>query len=293
MLAALGKTALRALAQKMGQKRGTNGTASAALPIEIERTAEAPSSELIAAYVKHLGGDAKAYKGKVPPHLFPHWVMPVATDGLANVPYPLTKILNAGCRLQVNAPIPLGERLIVRAALVSIEDDGRRALITLRVFTGPSAAPQALEVEIRAIVPLGGRGGDKARDSGEKPRVPLGAREIQRSRLPADAGLSFAKLTGDFNPIHWVAPAARAAGFRNVILHGYGTFARTFEALNRGLFSGDATRLKVLDARFTRPLVLPHDVGFYVNGDEAYVGDAPGGPLYMSGRFETRPFDSA
>ena len=31
------------------------------------------------------------------------------------------------------------------------------------------------------------------------------AREVQRTRLRADAGLGFAKLTGDFNPIHWLA----------------------------------------------------------------------------------------
>ena len=293
MLAALGRTAARALAQKVGSKRPPNGASLPSWPVEIERTADAPSSELVAAYVRHVGGDARAYKGKVPPHFFPHWVMPVAADVLSGLPYPVTKILNAGCRLQVNAPIPLGERLVVGAALVNVEEDGRRALITQRVFTGPASTPQALEVEIRAIVPLGRGGGDKKRDAGDKPRVPLAAREIQRSRLSSDAGLSFAKLTGDFNPIHWVPPAARAAGFRNVILHGYGTFARAFEALARGLFSGDPARLKVLDARFTRPLVLPHDVGFYVSGGlpgEVFVGDALGGPLYMSGRFETRPF---
>ena len=116
--------------------------------------------------------------------------------------------------------------------------------------------------------------------------MPEGYREIGWLKLNANAGLSFAKLTGDFNPIHWVAPYARAAGFRNVILHGFGTFARCCEQLNRGLLGGDVRRLRVLDAKFTRPLVLPHQVGVYVHQRSVCVGDGVEGPAYMTGNFE-------
>jgi hypothetical protein len=146
--------------------------------------------------------------------------------------------------------------------------------------------------EIYAFVPLakpsknGSNGGGKPAKS-EKPRVPEGCHEIAFSKLGADAGLSFAKLTGDFNPIHWVGPYARASGFRNVILHGFGTFARACESLNRGLLGGDVRKLKLLEAKFTRPLVLPHAVGVYVRQREVYVGDGIQGPAYMTGHFET------
>jgi acyl dehydratase len=79
---------------------------------------------------------------------------------------------------------------------------------------------------------------------------------------------------------------ARASGFKNVILHGFGTFARCCESLNRGLLGGDVRKLKVLDAKFTRPLVLPHAVGVYVRQNEVYVGDGIEGPAYMTGRFD-------
>ena len=106
--------------------------------------------------------------------------------------------------------------------------------------------------------------------------------------MPDSAGLDFAKLTGDFNPIHWLAPYARASGFRAVILHGFSTFARSIEALNRSRFAGDPSKLTVIDARFSRPLVLPARVGIYVTNDGGiWVGDAPGGGAYLEGRFET------
>jgi acyl dehydratase len=79
----------------------------------------------------------------------------------------------------------------------------------------------------------------------------------------------------------------RASGFPSVILHGFGTMARTLEALNRGVFAGDVTRLKKWSCRFTRPLVLPGKAGVYVLGNEVFVGVAHGGPAYLVGQFAT------
>ena len=67
----------------------------------------------------------------------------------------------------------------------------------------------------------------KAAKKREPSRVPGDARELSFWNLSASAGLEFAKLTGDFNPIHWVPAYARASGFRNVILHGFATMETT------------------------------------------------------------------
>jgi acyl dehydratase len=285
MLATLGKTAALAFAQRIAPKR-THTPPITPSPA-VMRSFAAPPPELLDAYVRHLGGDPKAYRDSVPPHFFPHWAIPVAAETLTGLPYPILRVINAGCRMQVNAPLPRGERLEVRAQLTNIDDDGKRALLTQRVVTGTSSQPEALVTEIHAHVPLKKERSEPGAPRREKPRVPEAVREISFSRIPADAGLSFAKLTGDFNPIHWIRPYAKAAGFRSVILHGFATFARTVEALNRGVFGGDVHRLHVFEARFTRPLVLPHEVGVYVERDQVFVGDAPNGPAYLMGHFET------
>src|SRR5690606_12288746 len=154
--------------------------------------------------------------------------------------------MNGGCRMQVNSQLPLGERLSVTARLRSIDDDGRRVVLQQHVVTGTADQPEAVVADFFAIVPLPRKRDDGAqaeaagdkRPRKDKPRVPAGAREIGFWRLPANAGLDFAKLTGDFNPIHWIPRYARASGFRNVILHGFSTMARAAEGLNRGLFAG-------------------------------------------------------
>lgn len=297
VVAALGRTAFAALAERLGGAT-RRGTPTVPGP-EIRASVPPPSPELVAAYVREVGGDPKSYRGAIPPHLFPQWSFPLAARTLEGLPYPLLRVVNGGCRMEVRAPLPAGEVLDVRAHLASIDDDGKRAVLRQHVVTGTKSAPDALVVDFYAIVPLASKpdGGATRRD---KPRatVPDDAREIARFRLRRDAGLSFAKLTGDVNPIHWASAYARASGFRDVILHGFGTFARAAEGLVRGLFGGDVHALAALDAKFTRPLVLPADVGLYVRsvergagrarGDEVYVGDVAGGPAYLTGRFETR-----
>jgi len=287
MLVTLGKTAVRALLQQVLPARPITPVATPGP--ETMRSFPPPSRRLLDAFVTYLGGDVDAYRDIVPPHFFPQWSLPVAANVTANLPYPIARVLNAGVRLQINAAIPRGEALHVRAQLTNVDDDGRRVILTQRVITSTKSAPNALQAEIFAFVPLKKSAKEDKKTNGEdtRPRVPEGAREVAFYSLPADEGLSFAKLTGDFNPIHWVPAYAKAAGFPNVILHGFGTFARAFEGLTRGLLDGDPRKLKLIDVKFVKPLVLPHRVGVYVHDHEVFVGDGTGELAYMTGRFDT------
>lgn len=274
----LGGTALAALLQKVRP----NGAAPPALPApELVQTIPPLPADLIRDYLRHVGGDPGAYRGQVPAHLFPQWGFPLAARTLRGLPYPLLRVLNGGCRLEIRQPLLAGEPLRAAARLESIDDDGRRAVLCQRVTTGTAADPEMLVAWLYAIVPLKSGGGSR-----EPARVPSTARELAYWRLPADAGLAFAMLTGDFNPVHWVQRYARASGFRSVILHGFATMARAIEGLNRGLWAGATDRLRTFDCRFTRPLLLPARVGLYVDGGSVWVGDAPGGPAYLTGTFE-------
>jgi hypothetical protein len=290
VLAALGGTALEAGLRRLGLSRPTGGAASAPGP-EVVAEVPAPTAALVRDYLRFVGGDPAAYKGRVPAHLFPHWGIPLAAQTLRGLPYPLMRVMNGGCRLQLNAPLPSGQPLRVRARLESIDEDGRRAVLRQRVITGTVSVPDAVVAEIVAIVPLASTGNGAGGSGAPKPRkevarVPAGARELAFWRLRPDTGLGFALLTGDFNPVHWVRPYARALGHRSTILHGFATLARAVEGLNRGLFAGDVDRLASIDVRFTRPLVLPAKVGLYIDGRHLTVGDAPGGPAYLDGHFQ-------
>ena len=280
VLRTLGEVALSALA-----KKPAGGPVPAAPGPWIEATLPPRSAELIRDYVRHVGGDPASYRGTVPPHLFPQWGFPLAARAIADIPWALTRVMNAGVRLEIRSALPADEPLLVKARLESIDANERRAILTQRIVTSTPSTPEAIVADLHAFVPLGKKEKGGAREA--RPTVPGDAREIAFLRIPANAGLDFAKLTGDFNPIHWIAPYARAAGFRATILHGFGTMARAIEAVNRRVFAGDARALRLVEVKFTRPLVLPAKVGVYVKSDGGlWVGDAPGGGIYLDGRFE-------
>jgi acyl dehydratase len=283
VLKALGQTAIAvAFPKKSGEAPSVPG------PTIVLRT-PGPSKELVRAYVRNVGGNVGNNKNEVPAHLFPQWGFGPAGQTLAGVPYPLAKTVNGGCRFKQNAPIPIGAPLDVTAQLVSIDDNGKRAVMEQRIVTGTPDHPEALVAHLYAICPLprpkdAPRGPKKAR-----PTVPADAKEVAFWRINASAGLDFAKLTGDFNPIHWIPAYAKVSGFRSTILHGFGTMARAIEGLNKDVFAG-GTPIRTWDCRFTRPLVLPAKVGLYVRDDadgtrRVWVGDAPGGTAYMEGSF--------
>ncbi len=256
---------------------------------EFTATVSARPNALIDDYIRHCGGSPSWYRGQVPAHLFPQWGFPLLAKTLDAVPYDLRRVLNGGCRIEIHKPIPRGEPLQLRARLVDIDDNGSRAVLQQQLITGTASAPDAVTSTLFAIVPL-----RKSKDGKKKEpkRVPLDAREIAAWKLGPKAGLDFAVLTGDFNPIHWIGPAAKAAGFKNVILHGFSTLGRTIESLNRTVWSGDVRRLRTVDAQFTKPLILPAKPRVFLAGNQFAVGMAPGAPAYLLGTIETEsPYD--
>ncbi len=264
---------------------------------EVIATIDPLPADLIKDYIRHVGGDPSAYKGLVPAHLFPQWSFPLASKTLRGVPYPLLKVLNGGCRLLINEHVPAGVPMQARGRLEGIDDNGRRAVLHQRVVTGTETNPEALIADLYAVVvhdkktrERNGVEDDPAAKKKQKARVPHDAEELARWKLSSNAGLDFAKLTGDFNPVHWVGPYAKAFGFRNTILHGFSTMARALEGVQRSVFAGSVHAVKTLDVQFTEPLVLPAKVGLYLADDQGegrriFVGDAPGGPAYLTGTF--------
>lgn len=286
VLAMLGSTAVTALRRAVTGKV-PSGVGELPSP-EIHATLPPRPRDLIRDYVRFCGGDPNSYKHTVPPHLWPQWGFPLAGKAISKVPYPLHKILNGGCRVEVNAVIANDEPLEVSARLLSIDENERRAVLESEVVTGTAANPRAIVGTMYAIVPLGG-GAKSGAKKPEPERVPLDAEELARWKIPSDAGLAFAMLTGDFNPVHWIPQYARAFGFRNTILHGFGSMAKAWEGLVRSRYGGSVTAIREFDVKFTKPLVLPAKIGLYLQSteepgcDRFWLAVAPGASPYLSG----------
>lgn len=78
--------------------------------------------------------------------------------------------------------------------------------------------------------------------------------DVQRLNLVMYAGAS-----GDFNPIHWNEPFAKAVGLPDVFSHGMFTMARIGQFVTDWI--GDPGAVKRFKTRFTLPVVVPNETG--------------------------------
>ncbi len=213
----------------------------------VDRTFNPPSRKLIEHFLTWSGAD-DTDSDHIPPHLFPQWALAVTSALAGQTRYPMSGGLNQGCDLIINGKLPLDEQLRVRGEMVSVEEVNGKARIQTRVRTGTSGQPDILVADLIIVVPLGGKKGKKsAGDSQEEPSF-----ETAGSwQCNASDGLDFAILTGDFNPIHWLTPVAKMSPFKGKILHGFGSFVRSYEVLARD------DDIREITVRFTRPVPIP------------------------------------
>ncbi|WP_182112839.1 MULTISPECIES: MaoC/PaaZ C-terminal domain-containing protein [unclassified Actinotalea] len=103
-------------------------------------------------------------------------------------------------------------------------------------------------------------------------------------RLGADVGRQYAEVSGDRNPIHTSALAAKAFGFPRAIAHGMYTAARALADVGPAA-RGDAYRW---DVEFAAPVLLPGTASVRVSPDDDGYGfvawDARRARKHLEGR---------
>ena len=117
---------------------------------------------------------------------------------------------------------------------------------------------------------------------GDLPQVtepaPVALSELTRWYAPADIGRRYAKVSGDYNPIHLSAASAKLFGLPSAIAHGLWIKARALAVLNSHL---PAANVEIVVA-FKKPVRLPGEVillsseagssgDFQINGHDGLV----------------------
>ncbi|OHC67205.1 MAG: acyl dehydratase, partial [Pseudomonadales bacterium RIFCSPLOWO2_02_FULL_63_210] len=77
--------------------------------------------------------------------------------------------------------------------------------------------------------------------------------EVDSWLAPANIGRAYARVAGDYNPIHLSATSARLFGFPHAIAHGLWNKARSLAALSQHLPAAGYA----MDVRFQKPVLLP------------------------------------
>jgi len=84
--------------------------------------------------------------------------------------------------------------------------------------------------------------------------------ELFRWRVVRSTALRYARVSGDFNPIHLGVLPARLLGLDRPVLHGQCAEAMIWRVVVAHRLGGDMTRLRRSRIRFTAPIPLPSEV---------------------------------
>lgn len=209
--------------------------------------------------------------GRLPP-TYPH-VMAFALQlqllTTKEFPAPLLGMVHLGNRIRVLRPLGGISRLRFSVSVDNLQPHEKGATLDLRtdaedglgLIWSETSRMLCRGMKLEGEVPL------------EAPPEPLEMSELARWYADSDIGRHYAKVCGDYNPIHLSAASARLFGFPQAIAHGMWSKAMAMAHL-RGHLPRSGYEVAV---EFHKPVRLPSEV--ILDGSEA----AANGQFRLSG----------
>ena len=197
-------------------------------------------------------------------------------NGLEGVDF--TQLLHAEQALTVHRPMPVAGSVSLTSTVTDIFDKGKGALVVNEI-TATDPDDDEPVFTTRSSVFIRGEGGfDGDRGPSATFSVPERAADAEL-RFPTSVNQALLyRLSGDRNPLHTDPAFAAAGGFDRPILHGLATYGIAVRLLLGEFCDGDASRLRSVSGRFTKP-VWPGEelvVTAWADGDSVLFRTANG-----------------
>ena len=205
----------------------------------------------VAAYRKVCGFADSPLLPATYPHILAFGVqMQLLTD--PSFPFPLLGLIHLSNRIRLHRPLGGVSHLWISVHAQNLKPHPKGATFDI-VTTAEDALGLLWEAQSRMLcrgVKLEGAATDAALPT------PTHVRELTRWTAPADIGRRYARVSGDYNPIHLSALTAKLFGFPQAIAHGLWNTARSLAALGEHL---PAAPIEI-DVEFSKPVRLPSEV---------------------------------
>ncbi|MGA9701671.1 MaoC family dehydratase [Pseudomonas sp.] len=205
----------------------------------------------VAAYRKVCGFADSAVLPATYPHILAFGLqMQLLTD--KKFPFPLLGLIHLSNRIRIHRPLGGVSDLSIGVHAQNLKPHPKGATFDI-ITTVEDALGVLWEAESRMLcrgVKLEGTATDDAQPS------PHQVSELTRWKAPADIGRRYARVSGDYNPIHLSALTAKLFGFPQAIAHGLWNTARTLAALGEHLPAANID----ISVEFKKPVRLPSEV---------------------------------
>jgi acyl dehydratase len=191
---------------------------------------------------------------------------------LVKLPFPSAGVIRIRDELVGIRPMRVHDRFRCRVELERIEPHPRGTRLSLKCRSWNAAGQLCQENATEILMQSRSRrtDGESTLSEQRRPAREMGEgheaqwREHSKWDIDADAGLRFARASGDFNPAHLWSWTARLVGFSRPILHGHCSLAMIVHQLGRPATEAGKPMLRSIAAEFRSPLALPAAVRLMV-----------------------------
>ncbi|MDI2142815.1 MULTISPECIES: MaoC/PaaZ C-terminal domain-containing protein [unclassified Pseudomonas] len=210
----------------------------------------------LAAYRKVCGF---ADDGLLPP-TYPHvlaFALQMQLLTAKDFPFPLLGLIHLSNRIRILRPMGGISRAQISVRVHNLQPHPKGATFDLLTTLDDQLGP-LWEAESQMLcrgVKLEG----EALEQAWEPALPL--MQVAQWKAPTDIGRQYAKISGDYNPIHLSAASAKLFGFPTAIAHGLWNKARTLAALADHL---PRANLEIA-VYFRKPVRLPSEVSLFAS----------------------------
>ncbi|WP_397450074.1 MaoC family dehydratase [Pseudomonas sp. NA-150] len=169
-----------------------------------------------------------------------------------NFPFPLLGLIHLNNRIKTLRPLGGLGQVQVSVHVANLQPHHKGATFSLITHIEDALGPLWEEHSTMLCrgVQLAGQ------PAGDFEPAPLPLTDVTGWSAPSDIGRQYAKVSGDYNPIHLSAASARMFGFPQAIAHGLWLKARTLAALADHLPASNVE----IEVQFHKPLRLPGEV---------------------------------
>lgn len=225
-----------------------------------------PGAQRLAAYRALVGSRSD----DTLPLLYPHVMagrLHLAMLGQPDFPLSMLGSVHTRTHVRRMAPLPLHGSYVLRSWV-----EGTRIVKSGLEFTVATDLLRDGEVVWSSdnAYQVRGRFGEPE-DAPDRARIdaPEGGRQTAQWSLPANLGRQYARLCGDWNPIHIASLTAKAFGFKRSIVHGYANLAMALVRV------GEPTGPASLDAAFKGPVYLDSRAWAVASEDGGFAVHSP------------------
>jgi acyl dehydratase len=167
-------------------------------------------------------------------------------------PFPLLGLVHLSNRIRVHRPLGGISDLLISVHAQNLKPHAKGATFDL-VTTAEDSLGLLWEADSRMLcrgVKLAGEATDDVQPT------PPQVSELTAWKAPTDIGRRYARVSGDYNPIHLSAATAKLFGFPQAIAHGLWNKAHMLAALGEHL---PAANIEI-NVEFRKPVRLPSEV---------------------------------